>query len=373
MKIGIDVSRLYTAQTGVSVYTRHISEFLLKHEEHQIALLRQPSPKFQPGGGAGKILKHLRHINWTQLQLPALALAKNCEALLCPEVASPVLHLPNLRTVATVHDTIVRLYPEGFDSRWRKLYHLFDENSLRFAHRVICDSYSTRTDLLRFLPHLMPEKVRVVHLAAGPHFQPLAPDAALRDELRQKYDLTYKQYLLYVGARNVRKNLPRLVQAFARVALDYPEYKLVLNGPGGGSKAADATEAIKAAVAENQLENRVLLLENTDDEALVKLYNGATALVFPSLYEGFGLPPLEALNCGTPVICSRVSSLPEVAGDAALYIENPEDMDEIAARIKTLLANPDLADTLREKGFVQAKNFSWEKTARQTLEILMEK
>ena len=375
MKIAIDVNRLYTAQTGVSVYVRQLSEHLLQQPEHEIVRLHQSRPKANAKnrtGSLNKILKHARHLAWTQAQLPLIARSKNCRVLLCPEVASPIIPVPGLRTVATVHDMVVRLYPEGFDHRWRSLYHLFDENSLRFAHRIICDSASTRQDLLRLLPHLSPEKVRVVHLAAGSHFRPLAPDVAFREGLQQQFGLEYQQYLLFVGARNVRKNLPNLIKAFARIAQSYPALRLVLAGPSGGAKAADATPAIEAAIREQHLTNRVLIAENLSDEDLVRLYNGAAAFGFVSRYEGFGMPPLEAMACGTPVICTCNSSLPEVVGEAALYVEDPDNLAEIASRLETLLENPALAAELRQKGFAQAAKFPWQKTARETLAILLE-
>jgi glycosyltransferase involved in cell wall biosynthesis len=218
---------------------------------------------------------------------------------------------------------------------------------------VITVSDSSRRDITRFM-RVNPVRIHVIPGAVSPRWQP--PDADALRAARAAYSLP-ERYLLYVGNVEARKNLQRVIAAYATLPTDTPP--LVIVGPHKWRYSA-----IVAAAAE--LGDRLIFTGYVDDAHLPAVYGGALLFLFPSLYEGFGLPVLEAMACGTPVITSTASSLPEVAGDAALLVD-PTDTDAIAAAMVRLLADADLQHELRKKGLARAADFSWPQAARRTL------
>lgn len=182
--------------------------------------------------------------------------------------------------------------------------------------------------------------------------------------LKEKYKIN-KKYILFVGTLQPRKNIVRLIEAFSKIH-HQQQLNLVIVGKKGWMY-----EEILEAPKQYGIENQIKFLEFVPDEDLSLLYKNALCFVLPSLYEGFGLPVLEAMTQGCPVITSNVSSLPEAGGDAALYVD-PEDVDDIAAKMQSLVKDEELRKTLIEKGYKQVKKFSWEKAARETLKVLEE-
>jgi glycosyltransferase involved in cell wall biosynthesis len=208
----------------------------------------------------------------------------------------------------------------------------------------------------------MPEnRVDVVHLAADERCSPVQHGS--RERLAAKYGIR-SSYIFNLGTIEPRKNLKRLIQAYAMLpAARKAECSLVIGG-GGGWLNSD----IYRYVQDNGLGQYVKLIGRVDDEDLPALYTSCEVFVYPSMYEGFGLPVLEAMACGAPVITSRTSSLPEVAGDAAILVD-PEDVRSIRDAMEDLLTNPGQRSILREKGFKQSKRFSWRRTAQETLGV----
>lgn len=268
-------------------------------------------------------------------------------------------------SVVTVHDLIHFRFPEYYSTAKLRLAKSVLRNAVKKAGRVIADSQATASDLVQMFPELT-EKVRVVHLGVSGVFCP--KPAAVVDEFKRKYGLG--RYLLYVGNRKPHKNLGRLLKAYARLKREIPSLQLVIVG-----KRFSDQDEVTNLIAELKLSN-VIELEQTTDDELLHLYCGAEALVLPSLYEGFGLPALEAMACGVPVVVSNTSSLPEVVGEAGVYID-PYEVEDIASGIYRVLTDDDLHRHLREKGLAHARVFTWEKLAQQTLEVyhevLMEK
>jgi glycosyltransferase involved in cell wall biosynthesis len=229
----------------------------------------------------------------------------------------------------------------------------------RRADIVLTDSESSAIDLRRFL-RLPAEHVHAIPLAGEGRLTPAHPsvvaEALTRYEVRQPY-------LLYVGGLNGRKNIEGLLAAFAEVRRSHPRLALVIAG-----KRQWRVGGIDKVLQNLDIEAQVHFTGYVADADLPGLYGGAAAFVFPSLYEGFGLPVLEAMACGAPVITSNVSSLPEVAGDAALLID-PRNSGAIATAIRRVLEDPHVASTLRLRGLARAAEFTWERTARETLAI----
>jgi glycosyltransferase involved in cell wall biosynthesis len=207
---------------------------------------------------------------------------------------------------------------------------------------------------------IVPGKVTVIHEAADPRFRPQAAEAVAA--VRARYGLPGR-YLLFVSTIEPRKNLPRLLEAFERVHAAGLTDALVIVGKRGW-----LYEDFFAALERSPVREAVLLPGFVPDVDLPAVYAGAQALAFPSLYEGFGLPVLEAMACGTPVVCSNTSSLPEVAGDAALLVD-PGDTDAIAEALGCLLTDPGLSQELRARGLEQAGRFSWHRAACETLDV----
>jgi glycosyltransferase involved in cell wall biosynthesis len=267
-----------------------------------------------------------------------------------------LLPLRSVPTVLTVHDLIFRQLPEHHKPLNRAYLNLTLPLYCRRATHVITISERTRRDVTAAYD-VPPEKVTVIHEAADPRFRPQTPGRVTA--VRQRYGLP-ERYILFVGTIEPRKNLTRLLHAFEALHGDDLCDALVIVGKRGWLYGGFFAE-----LEQSPVRDAVLLPGYVPDEALPAVYAGAQALAFPSLYEGFGLPALEAMACGTPVACSGTSSLPEVAGDAALYFD-PNSEGAIAETLRRLLGDPDLRGELVQRGFERAACFSWDRVAAET-------
>ena len=266
------------------------------------------------------------------------------------------------KTVVTVHDVIVLILPETFTPRHRLVVRTALARVRRKADRVIVPSQAVKRDVVTRLG-VPGDRVVVTPEGCEPCFRPIRSAGALH-AAAAKYGLP-PRYVLAVGTLEPRKNLTTLLRAFARLRRDGevdPELRLVLAGARGWLE-----EPIFRAVRSLGLDEAVHFPGFIDDDDLPAVYGGAALFVFPSLYEGFGLPLLEAMACGVPVVASNVSSLPEVAGDAALLVD-PRETDDLADAVARALRDGALRDRLRAAGLARARQFSWEATARRTLD-----
>lgn len=275
-----------------------------------------------------------------------------------PTGAMPLL-LARTPRVLTIHDAIPYIYPQTSTRLDWLIYRLWLPLAVRAASAIITVSAQSRKDILTHLP-VEPERVVAIPEAADRRFRPVPP-AEVEPVLRQ-YGLE-RPYILYVGALESRKNLPRLLEAYARLRTWSDRWRLVIVGARKWKSSP-----IFATVQALGLEPHVTFTGYVADEHLPALYSGADLFAFPSLYEGFGLPVLEAMACGAPVVTSNTSSLPEVTGDAALLVD-PTDVAQLADAMCLVLSQPALAAELRAKGLARAVQFSWERTARETLSV----
>lgn len=266
---------------------------------------------------------------------------------------------PGVPTVLTCYDLIPLLYPRYFGVAQRLMFRVAHSLALTTAAAILSISQITKGDLVRHFG-IDPQKIVVTPLAAGERFMPQSSERIAA--LRRKHVLP-EEYALYLGSNKPHKNLVRLVQAWAVGGGDSSCAKLVV----GGQWDSRFPEAGKV-VEDLGLTDQVAFLGPLDEADLPALYSGAACFVFPSLYEGFGLPVLEAMACRTPVACSNTSSLPEVAADAALLFD-PTSVESIADALSRLLADLDLREELRERGLRRAACFTWAETAEQTRNV----
>jgi glycosyltransferase involved in cell wall biosynthesis len=264
---------------------------------------------------------------------------------------------PGVPAIVTLYDLIALIHPRTVSPRARLLFRFTTWLALRSVRQVIAISDATRQDLLRHFA-IAAERVTTIPLAADPRFQP-QPQSAI-EAVRQKYNLP-ERYLFYLGINKPHKNLVRLIEATAQ--LTPRPLPLVIAGAWDERYPEPRIRAEALGLAD-----QVRFLGPVDDADLPALYSGCTLFVFPSLYEGFGLPVLEAMACGAPVACSNASSLPEVTADAALLFD-PLDVKAIAAALQSGVEDADLRRSLAEQGVRQAANFSWVRTAAETLAL----
>ncbi len=300
---------------------------------------------------------------WTQIGLPfdLFTHSPRPDVFFTPTHYSP--RFSPVKTAVSIMDLSYIHFPELFKKS--DLYQLqnWSKYSILKAAKVFTISNFSKDDIIKEYK-LPSEKVVVTHLGLKMKTDVAAPKEEEKEVL-QKFDLN-RPFILFVGTIQPRKNLQRLIQAFGKIkkSNEYPKLQLTIVGKKGWLFEDILEEPQKLGISDS-----VRFLEFVSDKELEVLYKNAEFFVLPSLYEGFGLPVLEAMSFGCPVITSNVSSLPEAAGDAALYV-NPENIDDIAEKMGKLLKDNALKNELREKGYKQVKKFSWEKTARETLSVL---
>jgi glycosyltransferase involved in cell wall biosynthesis len=368
MHIGINahllsLERSYR-QAGVS---RYIAE-LVRH------LAAEPGPHcytlFTPPAGAGALalppamrVAHSRlptsrppvRIAWEQTVGPIQAGLRRLDLFHAPVNVAPLL-LP-CRSVVTIHDLAFLVYPERFRSAKRRYLTLMTRLSVRRAARVIAVSKHTKQDAVTRLG-VPPERVVVVPNAAAEYFRP-EPDPVALAAFRTAHELP-ERYILFVGTLEPRKNLAGLLRAFANIAGEDPALRLVVVGARGW-----LYDDIFAQYERLGLHERVRFAGFVPAEELPRWYQAATLFVYPSLYEGFGLPPLEAMACGTPVVTSNVSAMPEVVGEAGVTVD-PTDEAALGRAILRLWRDAELRQRLRRAGLERARTFSWARMARET-------
>lgn len=370
MLIGIDASRaLTTRRTGTETYALRLIQALVRldagHRYRLYTNARPPDGLFWPQDATvpGEVRAIPFPRLWTHLRLSAEMLAQPPDVLFVPAHVIPAVH-PR-RSVVTVHDLGYLRYPETHRRRDWLYLDWSTRWSAQQAAAVLADSAATRADLVAAYG-IAADKVHVVYLGRDESLARVTDPDALA-EVRTRYGLG-PRYLLYVGTLQPRKNLARVLDAFAAIAgrPELMDVQLVLAGKRGW-----LYDALFAQVARLNLAGRVIFPGYVPDADLPALLSGALAFVYPSLYEGFGIPVLEAGACGVPVITSNTSSLPEVAGDTALLVD-PHDVDAIAQAMYRLVTDEALRAELARRGQENVKRFSWEKCARETLAVLVE-
>lgn len=372
MEIGINALKLYTSQdyrnAGISNYIRQLTTHLLNHDdENHYTLYTNHLMRTWPERTrhAPRIVTSrlptahpIPRILWEQTALALQTARGKLDVLHCPLNVIPLAAA--CPTVLTVHDLTFLRYPRLFPRPKQRYLQFFTRLSAHHANAVVTDSASTRDDVIEMLG--VPEaRVHVVYPAADPDFRPRAAKeiAAFRENKGLP-----NRYVLYVGTLEPRKNVDVLIRAFGRsVREDGLPHSLVLVGAKGWM-----TQAIQEAIAEAKIGDRLVMPGYVPREELPLWYCGAELLAYPSSYEGFGYPALEAMASGTPVIASNTSSLPEIVEDAGLLVP-PRSEQDLAAAIARILTDKALATKFREQGLAQAATFSWSESVGTCLQL----
>jgi len=366
LRIGIDATALPLQRTGVANYVfgllrglaavdrdggyvifakpEHVAEFGIDQSNFEFVPIDLPA-------------RGLR-LAWEQVGLPKRVREHRLQLLHSPHYTMPLSH--PVRSVVTFCDMTFVLYPEVHQLVKRTYFPAMMRWSARHADRLITISESTRDDLVR-LWGIDPARVTPVPLAAGAEYQPAAP--ATIASVCARYSLPPRGYVLYLGVLEPRKNVDQLVAAFGRMTGRFPDLLLAIAGKRGWMY-----DRIFSQVEALGLADRVRFTGYVPEEDLPGLYGGARLFTYPSRYEGFGLPVLEAMRCGVPVVTTNVSSMPEVAGDAALLVD-PDDVAGLADAMMRILESSSLAEDLARRGRLRATSFSWERCATETRQV----
>ncbi len=357
MLIGIDGNEANVEnRVGVSMYTFNLLKEFYKSANSStqfIIYLRQ-----HPQTDLPKETEHFKYqvvpgaFMWSQLFFPLyLYTHKKPDVLFCP--AHYIPRFSPVKTVVAIHDVAYFYYPDEFLKK--DLYKLknWTQYALNKSVKVISVSENTKRDIVKFY-HTAESKIKVIHNGFNPS----------HSQLKSAPKKVKGEYLLYVGTLQPRKNISKLIDAFVLLKQDHADLSLVLVGKKGW-----LYDEMFKKVEQLGLSESVIFTGYVSDEEKNALYKNASVFVLPSLYEGFGIPPLEALSTGTPVAVSNNSSLPEICGDACVYFD-PNDTIDIAKQINTILTTPGVVKELISKGKERIKKFSWETCAQETLRVL---
>ena len=370
MKIGID-ARMYSSEfTGIGRYVYELVQQLLEIDKKNeyVLFMNQPEfDEFEPKSKRiTKVLVNAKHYSLAeQVRFWWKIRKAKVDLMHFTHFNAPILY--RRPTVVTIHDLTLSFYPGKKMNSWfyRMAYNAVLQNAAKHASRIISVSKNTKQDLID-ITHTSPSKVEVVYEGVGDNFGPREDKEALMDMLK-KYNIT-KEFMLYTGVWRSHKNLVNMIRAFGLLCEDEGfEPQLVITG-----QENPYYPEIKRTVTELGLEHKVIFTGLVPEDELVALYQAAKMYVFPSLYEGFGLPPLEAMRCGTPVIASKVSCIPEICGEENALFFDPYDPEDIANTMRKLWLDEELARELRERGLVHSRKFSWKKMAEKTMEVYTE-
>jgi glycosyltransferase involved in cell wall biosynthesis len=366
----IDARSVDTRQSGVGNYVTHLIKGLkeIDKKNHYILMVTAK----QKGGISGTFSafenytvpftseNHILGDAWEFWILPKLLRKNAIDIFHGPAFLAPPFQ-NGFKSVATIHDLVAFHHPKTIPAKYAIYMRFLIRMMIKKARGIITDTACIKEEIIDFF-NIDPERIFSIPIAVSSQFRPIR-DQELIDRIKKQYGIQ-KRYFLYVGNIEPRKNLSNLFLACNSIREKLSrDFQLVVTGKKGW-----LYREIFETLAGTAFRDNIVFTQYVNRTDIPVLYSGADFFVFPSLYEGFGLPILEAMSCGTPVITSSVSSMPEVAGDAALYV-NPLKISDIAEKILALAFDESLRQELREKGFKQADKFTWERSARLTQRV----
>ena len=365
MRVAIDTRKLH--DFGIGTYIRNLLRQLARIDRHTEYILLCREPDLGIAAQLGPNFRSVREPspNYSlreQVHVPWLLRRERPDVYHAPHYVLPFA--VGCRSVVTIHDCIHLMFPQYLPNRAAYAYARASMwAAARRSDRILTVSEASKRDILDLF-NVRPDKVVVVYNAIDEHFSS-TPSEEHVARVRERYQLDHK-FVLYVGNIKPHKNLVRLIEAFSELRRTHDDLKLLIIGD-----EISRLPALRRAVHRHKLHKHVRFLGYLKDDTLTVLYRLASVFVFPSLYEGFGLPPLEAMASGTPVVTSNVSSLPEVTGDAAVLVD-PYDVEAIGDGIRRVLDDPRFAEDLRRKGLERAREFSWERSVEKTQQVYRE-
>jgi len=368
LKIGLDLINLHSLHEGLARYAQQLIEGLAAVDcENEYVLFMNKEVSNQINVESPRFHKRLIRIPrqhyapWNQLYFALYSLTRRSEVdlLHSPVTPSPLLLFNRVKTIVTVHDIAFKLFPEKYPKLGALWSNIAWPPCLKGVTHIVADSECSKRDIIKFY-NIPEEKITVIYPCVSLRLPQISEEILIA--IKTRYHLP-EPYILHVGAPYKRKNIIALLGAFRILKKKKIPHKLVLIGPKGW-----AIQELYSAVRKLDLSKEVIFLGLVPEIDLPLIYKAADVFVFPSLYEGFGYPPLEAMACGTPVVVSGTSSLPEIVGDAGLFVDplNPED---IAEKIFQVISSSDLAERLRKAGLKRAQYFSKEKMINKYLEV----
>ncbi len=376
MKVGINALFLNTPASGSRQYLIHLLKALAEVDTQNEYVLLGPQTlvgnvnsfpyQVYPVPFFARRNENIEKLVWEQLAGPAAARKAGVDIFHVPHFAPPLF--PRTPTVVTIHDVIPLRLPAYSAGARLKAYMSLVARAARKATLVITVSQHARQDIIDTL-HIPADRIRVIYEAAGDEYKPVS-DPTIVARACQRYGVG-ERYIFYIGGLDQRKNVPQLVRAFALLSrqLDDPDLQLFISGDPGKQRGPLFPDPRPIAV-ESGIADRVIY-GFVEDEDKAAIYSGASLFVYPSIYEGFGLPPLEAMSCGAPVVCSNRTSLPEVVGDAAITVD-PDDTGALAGAMQSVLTNSMLQAELRARSLQRAAQFNWRKAAKETIAVYQE-
>ena len=360
MIIGIDaITFNYSKKTGVEWYAYYLIKELIRIPSKNNFVLYSSSKLnlSLPTNWENRVLVWPFKYFWSQIRLSFEMILRKPEVLFVPVRAIPIF-CPK-KSVFVIQDLGYEVFSESY-SFWRRNYTRFVyRNALKKAKKILVPSEFTRQELIR-LYGADSQKIRVIPLGYDQEIFKISRDQQKNQEILKKYGIK-KPFLFYLGRKEKKKNTLGLIKAFQILRKKFLDLELLLVGSKGFGYQKIKSEILKT--------KGIKELDYLPVEDLPSLYQEAEAFVFPSFYEGFGLPLLEAMACECPVIASQAGSLPEISKEAIIYF-NPNNISEIAEKIQMVLINQNLKDNLKKKGLIRVKDFSWQKCARQTIQEL---
>ena len=368
MRIGLNAQILTDGRTGVTRYAQNVIRLMPKiGQNHEFVIFgNSPDLKYEEKNvifvpTSNMINSSVKRIFWEQTILPQLAKKWRIDLMFFPDHTSS-LWSTKIAQAIVLHDLAPFAMPETFNSIRRLYKQRAIAHSIQAAKVILADSYATKAEALRYFPGI-DRKINVVHLGLECSIERVTNQEVL-STIRKRYALQ-DPFLLFVGTLEARKNVLQIIKAFAQGRRIFGwKHTLVLAGTRGYGY-----QDIKRTIIEEHVQTNVILTGYIRDEDLSSLYSLADIFIYPSLYEGFGFPPLEAMKCGCPVIVSNTTSMPEVVGDAGLYID-PYDETSITTQINCLIQDDFLKRNLIQKGKERSMQFTWEKTVKNTLDVL---
>jgi glycosyltransferase involved in cell wall biosynthesis len=365
MRIAIDARGInWYRGTGIGTYTDKVLRYLLKMDienYYHIYWSGENYEDFKSKNTDIIIASKKHHRFFEQVYFPNNLKNSNIDIYHVPQNGIGINENIKCKKITTIHDLIPYIMPETVGRGYLIKFLKEVPKAIELSHAIITVSEWSKQDILKFFP-IDKDKIFVTPLAAEDMYKPMDKEKC-KDFLSKNYNIN-KPFILYIGGFSPRKNVKSLITAFQNIYKDLnKDYNLVIVGA-----TKDQGEYLNKFSSNLEFASKIIFTGFAPEEHLPILYNGCDVFVYPSLYEGFGLPPLEAMNCGAPVITSNLTSIPEVVKDAGILI-NPYNENELSSAILTLLNSENLQNEYRKRGLQRAQNFSWSKTAEKTLEV----